>query len=104
MVDKPIEKKQDIQHIHEINVEDILNFIKEKMNHGVSYIDCILSYAEEYNIDIEVVGEIVRDSPILMSNVYEEAEGLNFEQFTSLTIRLSYWKKIGVRGSEQVIF
>ena len=34
----------------------------------------------------------------------EEAEGLNFEQFTSLTIRLSYWKKIGVRGSEQVIF
>lgn len=34
----------------------------------------------------------------------KDAEGLNFEQFTSLTLRLPYWKKIGVHGSHQIIF
>jgi Ca2+-binding EF-hand superfamily protein len=34
----------------------------------------------------------------------EDAEGLNFEQFTSLTLRLPYWNKIGVKGTKHFTF
>jgi PII-like signaling protein len=67
----------DIDLINEINVESILSYVTERMANGASYIDCILNYSETYDIDIEVIGEIVRDSPVLMSAVHEEAESLN---------------------------
>lgn len=77
MVEHTIQTKSDLQLINEVNVEDILGYIQKRIAQGSSYIDCILSYAEEYNIDIEVLGEIVRESPVLLSSVHEEAEGLN---------------------------
>lgn len=77
MADTQIVERSDIDLINEINVEGILRYIHERTSKGATYIDCIINYAEEYNIDIEVVGEIVRDSPVLMASVHEEAEGLN---------------------------
>lgn len=76
-MDDKINETFDVELINEINVESILQFVAERMQAGASYIDCILSYSELYDIDIEVIGEIVRDSPVLMSAVHEEAESLN---------------------------
>jgi len=87
MVEDIIKSKKDIQLINEINVEDLVNYIANKMNNGATYIDCIVTYAEDFNIDIEVVGEIVRDSPILLAAVHEEAEDLNLiEKITRLPV------------------
>jgi len=47
-------------------------------------------------------GELKRMMKLICDE--EDAEGLNFEQFTSLTIRLPYWKKIGVKGTKQILF
>jgi len=87
MVDEEFASKADVELVNEFNVEQILSYMEEHMARGASYIDSILSYAEEYNIDIDVVGEIVRDSPILMSNVHQEAESLNLiEKITRLPL------------------
>lgn len=77
MDDSTFTSKADVELINEFNVEHILGYMEEHMAKGANYIDSILSYAEEHNIDIDVVGEIVRESPILMASVHEEAESLN---------------------------
>lgn len=77
MVEDIAQTRQDIQLINEINVEEIMGYIRTKMELGATYIDCIINYAEDFNVDIEVIGEIVRNSPVLMAAVHEEAEGLN---------------------------
>lgn len=63
--------------IREINTEMIVSEIQEYLDKGVPYIDAILEYAQRNEIEVEVIGEIVRNSPILKSKVYEEAEVLN---------------------------
>lgn len=77
MVEETLMSKSDIQMIREVNVEGILKYIEDKQSPESSYLDCIINYAEEYNLDIDIVGEIVRDSPILLSYVYEEADSMN---------------------------
>lgn len=44
---------------------------------GIPYIEAIVHFAEKNEIEIEVVGEIVRRSPILKAKVHYEAEQLN---------------------------
>jgi len=91
MDDSIINAKQDIARLNEINVEDLINYISTKISNGVSYIDCIVSYSEEFKIDIEVVGEVVRDSPVLMAAVHEEAESLNLvEKINRLPLEIFY--------------
>jgi len=63
--------------IREINSEMIVNEIQEYLDKGVPYIDAIVDYAERNEVEIEVVGEIVRRSPLLKAKIYEEAEVLN---------------------------
>lgn len=58
----------------ELNAEQILREISAYVNKEVSYIDALVYYAEKNDIELEVVGEIVRRSPILKSKVRDDAE------------------------------
>lgn len=61
----------------ELNSEKIMNDIREYIEDGVPYIDAIIDYSEREGVEIEVLGEIIRRSPVLKSRIYEEAEKLN---------------------------
>jgi hypothetical protein len=43
----------------------------------VPYIDAVLDYAERNGLEVEIVGEIIRRSPVLKAKIYREAEELN---------------------------
>jgi len=47
------------------------------VNNDVTYIDALVHYAERYEIEIEVLGEMIRKSPVLKSKVRDDAETLN---------------------------
>jgi hypothetical protein len=57
--------------------EFILNEIEKYTNADVSLIDAIVYYAEQHNIEIELLGDIIRRSVILKSKVRDDAERLN---------------------------
>ena len=46
--------------------------------YDISFIDAIIHYCEENGFDIETIGEIAAQNPILLSKLQEEAEKLNF--------------------------
>lgn len=60
----------------ELETESIINEIQVYIEAGVPYIDAIVDYAEKNEIEIEVVGEIVKRSPLLKASVQAEAEQL----------------------------
>lgn len=60
----------------ELETESIINEIQSYIEAGVPYIDAIVDYAEKNEIEIEVVGEIVKRSPLLKAFVQAEAEQL----------------------------
>ena len=77
MADDNFESKSDVDLINEVNVENIMLYMQNHVGKGTTFIDSIVNYAEQHNIDIDVVGQIVRESPVLMASVHEEAESLN---------------------------
>ena len=67
----------------ELNSEKIMNDIREYVDNGVPYIDAIVDYSEREGVEIEVLGEIIRRSPVLKSRIYDEAERLNMVESTA---------------------
>lgn len=63
--------------MNEINSEYIMNEIQSLIEGGATYIDAIVEFSERNEIEIEVVGEIIRRSPILKAKIHVEAEELN---------------------------
>lgn len=61
----------------ELNSEKIMKDIREYIDDGVPYIDAIVDYSQREGVEIEVLGEIIRRSPVLKSRIYDEAEKLN---------------------------
>lgn len=53
--------------------EKIHHAISHKLAKGASYIDALVEYAEEKNIEIETVAEIVKRSTIIKEKVRSEA-------------------------------
>jgi hypothetical protein len=53
--------------------EKIHHEISEKLSKGVSYIDALVEYAKENDIEIETVAEIVKKSSIIKEKVRSEA-------------------------------
>lgn len=49
----------------------------------VSYIDAIVEYSERYNIEIEVLAEIVKKIPAMKANIHDEAQSLNLVEKTA---------------------
>ena len=63
--------------MNEVNSEIIMNEIQSMIESGVTYIDAIVDYAERNEIEIEILGEIIRRSPVLKARIHVEAEELN---------------------------
>ena len=68
--------------VQELNSEKIHKEILNYINREVSYIDALVFYAQKYDIEIEVLGEMIRKSPILKSKVRDDAELLNLVEET----------------------
>jgi len=67
----------------ELSAEKIHKEIIKYINTDVSYIDALVYYAEKYDIEIEILGEMVKKSPILKSKVRDDAENLNLVEETA---------------------
>ena len=63
--------------INKMKPEEIHREISKYVNKDVSYIDALVYYAEKHDLEIEVLGEIVRKAPIIKSKVRDDAEKLN---------------------------
>lgn len=61
----------------EINTENIVKEIQAFIDKGVPYIDAVVEYAEKNEVEIEVIGQMIRSSPILKAKIQYEAEELN---------------------------
>jgi hypothetical protein len=48
--------------------------IQSKLSVGSTYIDALIEYAREHDIEIETVAEIVKKSPIIKEKVRSEAK------------------------------
>ena len=71
------DKKGDLKVLNRLNSERIMLDIKRHIDAGVPYIDAVVEYATKNELEIEVIGEIIRKSPLLKANIYREAEELN---------------------------
>jgi len=59
-----------------INAEKIMKDIADMVSKDVTYIDALVYYAEMNDIEIQLVGEIVKKSQLLKAKVSEDAEKL----------------------------
>ena len=66
----------------ELTAESILNEVNKYINEDVSYIDALVYYAEIHNIEVEIIGDIVRRSQIMKARVHEDAEKFNLVEKT----------------------
>ena len=55
--------------------ERIHRSIEKKISSGATYIDALVEYAYERNIEIETVAEIVKKSTIIKEKIRDEANG-----------------------------
>ena len=69
--------KKELKALQKLNSERIMSEIAGYISEGVPYIDAVVEYAEKNGLEIEVVGQIIRKSPLLKANIYREAEELN---------------------------
>jgi len=53
--------------------QEIHHHISSKLSRGASYIDALIEYANENNLEVESVAEIVKKSPIIKEKVRDEA-------------------------------
>lgn len=67
----------------ELNTQSIMGDIKEYVEKGVPYIDAIVEYAERNDIEVEVLGEMIKSSPVLKAHIQYEAEELNMLEQTA---------------------
>lgn len=67
----------------ELSAEHILNEISYYVNEEVSYIDALVHYAQKHDIEVELVGEIVKKSAVLKSKVRTDAEKYNLMEKTA---------------------
>lgn len=63
----------------EINLE-IEEMVKK---YNISYLDAVIHFCEEKNIEIESIGSIIKKNQKIFSSIQEEAENLNFLPKTS---------------------
>ena len=61
----------------QLTAEVILKEVENYVNKDVTLIDALVHYSEVHNVEIELIGEIIRRSVVLKSKVREQAETLN---------------------------
>lgn len=60
-----------------LSAEMILKEVEQYTNKEVSLIDALVHFSEKHDIEIELIGEIVRRSVVLKAKVRNDAERLN---------------------------
>ena len=60
-----------------LSAEMILKEVEQYTNKEVSLIDALVHFSEKHDIEIELIGEIVRRSVVLKAKVRNDAEKLN---------------------------
>ena len=55
-------------------VKTIDDFAREK---NIEYIDAVVEYCRQHNIEIETAAAIIKSSPLIKSKIQAEAEELN---------------------------
>jgi predicted aldo/keto reductase-like oxidoreductase len=70
-------EKKELKALNRLNSERIMIEIARHIEAGVPYIDAVVEYATKNELEIEVVGEIIKKSPLLKAKIYREAEELN---------------------------
>jgi uncharacterized membrane-anchored protein YitT (DUF2179 family) len=53
--------------------ENIHMEIASKLSKGASYIDALIEYSKEHNLEIETIADIVKKSSIIKEKIREEA-------------------------------
>ena len=61
---------------YDLNSITIMEDIDKYLKRGVPVIDAIVQYAKDEDLEIELLGEIIRRYPSLKSKVYDEAQNL----------------------------
>lgn len=69
--------------MEDLKAEQIMKEISAWVNDEVSFMDALVHYAEKYDLEIELIGEIVRRSPVLKAKVREDAERIHMIEKTS---------------------
>lgn len=80
-------RKFNMESVEEIIKERAADFVNKIITYRKiqkdSYMNALLDYASENNIEIETLGEIVKSTPSIMAALTEEAELLNLLPKTS---------------------
>jgi alkyl hydroperoxide reductase subunit AhpF len=61
----------------------VMSYISAKVSKGASFIDALVEYSKEFNVDIEALADVVKKTEFLKANVTEEAENLNLIEKTN---------------------
>lgn len=61
-------------------LNDIAPYLKDP---NASYIDALVEYAEKNNIEVQLIGDIVKKNPVLKAKVREDAEALRLVEKTA---------------------
>jgi hypothetical protein len=67
----------------ELTAENIFKEITRYISEDVTYIEALVIFAEKHDIEVELIGEIVRRSQVLKSKVRDDAEKFNLMEKTS---------------------
>lgn len=63
--------------INVLTSEKIINEIEPMLKQGVDIIDAVMTYSQKHNLEVELVGSVVKGSPLLVSKFRDAAEKLN---------------------------
>lgn len=67
----------------DLKAEQILKEISDWINEDVTIMDALIHYADKNDLEIELIGEIVRRSPVLKAKVREDAERIRMVERTA---------------------
>lgn len=68
--------------VEDLKAEQILKEVSPWVNDEVTIMDALVHYAQKHDIEIELIGDIVKRSPILKSKIREDAERLRMMERT----------------------
>jgi hypothetical protein len=72
--------------------EKIHKAIEKKLSLGSSYIDALVEYAKERDLEIETVAEIVKKSSVIKEKIRAEAKGKRMLKDNKHDIRVEFFE------------
>jgi UDP-glucose 6-dehydrogenase len=70
----------------EVETPEKIHFaIEKKLALGASYIDALIEYSKEKDIEIETIAEIVKKSPVIKEKLRSEAQSMRLLKVKNAT-------------------